>query len=273
MDVMLPEPDAADSSETRWALETARNLWGQGERREALQWVRRAAEAAAESGQDDRALLLAKQGAELRNSLDIPRTVPPPAPAGPAAPAGAGSSPSLAGLVPPGIPRPGAVPGVEPSAPPPAAAPTAKSVVPAIPIAPVAAPSVVPVTAAAPSVVPVTATAPSAAPVTAAVPSVVPVTAAAPSVAPGRPISQIPPPSERGDEVVVTVVQTDGSVPAPDAALVSRRAVRVAVIAVDAPNELRVKKLAPGEVAPKDSTVALLVAFEPGAPPVPEQGS
>ena len=41
-------------------------------------------------------------------------------------------------------------------------------------------------------------------------------------------------------------------------------------VASDA-SELRVRRLAPGEVAPKDSTVALLVAFEPGAPPVPER--
>jgi hypothetical protein len=88
------------------------------------------------------------------------------------------------------------------------------------------------------------------------------------SIGPARPSSR--PPSERGDEIVVTVVQSDGIGPTPDASLVSRRAVRVAVIAVDTPNELRVKKLAPGEVAPKDSTVAILVAFEPGASPVPE---
>jgi hypothetical protein len=235
MDVVLPEPDGTDSVETRWALETARTLWGQGDRREALQWVRRAAEAAAESGQDDRALLLAKQGAEIRHSLDIPRTVPPPAPAAatqPAASTGNPSSPSLTGIVPPGIPRPAAVPSIDGSAAP-AAVPTAKSVA-----APAVGVSVVP--AVAPT-----------------------------SIGPARPASQVPP-SERGDEIVVTVVQSDGIGPTPDASLVSRRAVRVAVIAVDTPNELRVKKLAPGEVAPKDSTVAILVAFEPGASPVPE---
>lgn len=77
----LPDVDPADSSDTRWALQTAQTLWGSGEQREALQWVRRAAEAAAESGQDDRALALAKAGAELRAHLEIPRTMPPPPPA------------------------------------------------------------------------------------------------------------------------------------------------------------------------------------------------
>ena len=52
---LLPTIEDTDSSDTRWALETARTLWGQSERREALQWVRRAAESAAEAGQDDRA--------------------------------------------------------------------------------------------------------------------------------------------------------------------------------------------------------------------------
>ena len=36
---LLPIIEPNDSSDTRWALETARTLWDQGERREALQWV------------------------------------------------------------------------------------------------------------------------------------------------------------------------------------------------------------------------------------------
>jgi hypothetical protein len=161
----MPTIESSDSGDTRWALQTAMTLWGQGERREALQWVRRAAEAAAEAGQDDRALVLAKAGAELRAHLEIPRTLPPP---------------------------------------------------------------------------------------------------------PKTP--EIPPPEARGDgELVVTVVSTDGTMPAPDASLVSHlshRAVRVAVLAAGA-NEVNVKILSPGEVAPQNATVALLVAFEPGVSPVP----
>ena len=158
----MPTSEPTDSGDTRWALQTAMTLWGQGERREALQWVRRAAEAAAEAGQDDRALVLAKAGAELRSHLEIPRTLPPP---------------------------------------------------------------------------------------------------------PKTP--EIPPPEARGDgELVVTVVSTDGTMPAPDASLVSHRALRVAVLATGA-EELNVKILSPGEVAPQNATVALLVAFEPGVSPVP----
>jgi hypothetical protein len=170
----VPSIEPTDSSDTRWALETARTLWGQGERREALQWVRRAAEAAAEGGEDDRALQLAKMGAELRSTLEIPRTLPPPA---------------------------------------------------------VQVPEV-----------------------------------KVPRDAPRAPANE--PPKE---ELVVTVVSTDGSIPARDASLVSHRAVRVAVIAAGGdPKELRVRRLSDGEVAPKDSTVALLVAFEPGVSPVPK---
>lgn len=158
----MPTIESTDSGDTRWALQTAVTLWGQGERREALQWVRRAAEAAAEAGQDDRALVLAKAGAELRAHLEIPRTLPPP---------------------------------------------------------------------------------------------------------PKTP--EIPPPEARGDgELVVTVVSTDGTMPAPDASLVSHRAVRVAVLASGG-DEVNVKILNPGEVAPQNATVALLVAFEPGVSPVP----
>jgi hypothetical protein len=165
MTVQTPNIEPADASDTRWALETARTLWSQGERREALQWIRRAAEAAAEAGQDDRALNLAKMGAELRTQLEIPRTLPPPPP---------------------------------------------------------------------------------------------------------KPPIEVPPPGQRGDaELVVTVVSTDGSIPAPDASLVSHRAVRVAVHPGSDPNELRVTLLSAGQVAPKEATVSLLVALEPGISPIP----
>jgi hypothetical protein len=172
MTTSIPSVDPTDSSDTRWALETARTLWGQGERREALQWVRRAAEAAAESGADDRALSLAKLGAELRGALEIPRTLPPPPPSQPA-----------------------------------------------------------------------------------------PETAI--------PLSKPPSSAKRDAELVVTVVSTDGTIPAPNASLVSHRAVRVAVTHVSADaREMTVRRLGAGEVAPKDATVALLVAFEPGVSPV-----
>jgi hypothetical protein len=162
---LLPSPEPSDARDVRWALETAHSLWTQGERREALQWVRRAAEAAAESGADDRALGLAKMGAELRGVLEIPRTLPPPPP---------------------------------PKAP------------------------------------------------------------------------DVPPAAERGDsELVVTVVSTDGSIPAPDASLVSHRALRVAVMPSAAGSDLVVRILSEGQIAPAEAKVALLVSLEPGVSPLP----
>ncbi|HEX4335897.1 MAG TPA: hypothetical protein VH062_08290 [Polyangiaceae bacterium] len=159
---LLPNPEPSDPQDVRWALETARTLWGQGDRREALQWVRRAAEAAAEAGADDRALSLAKMGAELRGVLDIPRTLPPP-----------------------------------------------------------------------------------------------------------RAV-EVPPPAQRGDaELVVTVVSTDGSIPAPDASLVSHRALRVAVMPGESGTDLVVRVLSEGQFAPPNSKVALLVSLEPGLSPLP----
>jgi hypothetical protein len=170
---LLPTAEPSDAQDVRWALETAQSLWNQGERREALQWVRRAAEAAAESGADDRALLLAKMGAELRGVLDIPRTLPPPRP-----------------------------------------------------------------------------------------------TEAEP--APERPPRVESERSERPEaELVVTVVSTDGKIPAPDASLVSHRALRVAVTAGAGNGELVVRVLSAGQIAPENSKVALLVALEPGSSPLP----
>ncbi len=76
----LPVVRDDDSDDVRWALETANAIWGRGDYREALSWVRRAAEAAAEAGADLRAVQLAKGAAELRAALELPRTAPPPAP-------------------------------------------------------------------------------------------------------------------------------------------------------------------------------------------------
>jgi hypothetical protein len=161
---LLPSAEPSDAHDVRWALETAQSLWTQGERREALQWVRRAAEAAAESGADDRALLLAKMGAELRGVLEIPRTLPPPPPKG----------------------------------------------------------------------------------------------------------VEVAPAGERPDgELVVTVVSSEGTIPAPDACLVSHRALRVAVMPSSAGDDLVVRVLSEGQIAPKDAKVALLVSLEPGASPLP----
>ncbi len=55
-----------DNEDVAWALSTAEALLGRGERQEAIRWVRKAAEQAADIGADDRALELAKSAAAAR---------------------------------------------------------------------------------------------------------------------------------------------------------------------------------------------------------------
>ena len=200
----VPEIAELDGDDTRWALETANTLFAQGETREALRWIRRAAEAAAEAGQDDRALELAKSVSELRAQVDIPRTLPPP----------------------------------------PAAA-TERIEIPPSPAVPAGA------------------------------------LAASNGGAggPGAPVAQVsgiqgvdaPPESTRaGGELLVTVVSSDGSLPARNASFVSHRAIRVAILPTsDSEETYRVRPLAAGEVAPEACSVGLLVAFDAGAAPLP----
>gem|GEM_PF-1114117 len=89
----LPEVEAADPEPVAVAIETARALFRSDERLEALRWLRRAAERAEESGDDLRALNLARSAADLSTALQSlpppptsPASVPPPA-APPLAPA------------------------------------------------------------------------------------------------------------------------------------------------------------------------------------------
>ncbi|MEO6418810.1 MAG: hypothetical protein ABIP39_05355, partial [Polyangiaceae bacterium] len=68
MPIPLPAPN--DHEDVSWALSTAEATWKRGERADALKWLRRAAEAASEAEDDDRALALAKAAAELASDLD-----------------------------------------------------------------------------------------------------------------------------------------------------------------------------------------------------------
>jgi hypothetical protein len=70
-------PIGGDTDDVRWALETAQAVL-QRDPREALRWLRRAAETAAEEGLDLRAVQLANTAADLRAGLDLPLTTPPP---------------------------------------------------------------------------------------------------------------------------------------------------------------------------------------------------
>ena len=74
----FPIVEAGDAEEVVLALETGRALWGQGDPREAVRWLRRAAEHAEESGNDLRALSLARVAADLTTIMQSPQTVPVP---------------------------------------------------------------------------------------------------------------------------------------------------------------------------------------------------
>jgi hypothetical protein len=72
----IPPALDTDTEDVSWALQTAEALWKRSERVDALVWLRRAAQAAGEAEQDDRALELANDGAELAEWLTSQR---PPA--------------------------------------------------------------------------------------------------------------------------------------------------------------------------------------------------
>lgn len=76
----FPVSEPNDSDDVTLALETAEALWNRGDPSEALRWLRRAAEAAGDSGDDMRAVVLAKAVAELNasGSESAPRHVKPP---------------------------------------------------------------------------------------------------------------------------------------------------------------------------------------------------
>jgi len=80
----IPPALDSDAEDVVWALQTADTLWKRRERVDAIVWLRRAAQAAGEADDDDRALALARDAAELadyiaRNPQSIPpRSAPPP---------------------------------------------------------------------------------------------------------------------------------------------------------------------------------------------------
>jgi hypothetical protein len=125
----LPEVEPLDAEPVVVAIETAHALFRTGEHLEALRWLRRAAERAEESGDDVRALNLARSAADLSNVLQsmppppaaMPASVPPPAPPPPRPSAPPPAPPPPRASVPPPAPPPPAPP---PPAPPPAPPPS-----------------------------------------------------------------------------------------------------------------------------------------------------
>jgi hypothetical protein len=96
--IRVPSTVDADPPEVAEALEVARSLWDSGERGDAIRWVRRAAEAADDAGQNARVASLARAAADLedlalapssptsqtrpasRPAPPPPRSIPPPLP-------------------------------------------------------------------------------------------------------------------------------------------------------------------------------------------------
>jgi hypothetical protein len=61
----IPPVIPSDAEDVAWALQTADTLWKRTEHVDAIVWLRRAAQSAAEAEDDDRALVLARQAADL----------------------------------------------------------------------------------------------------------------------------------------------------------------------------------------------------------------
>src|SRR5579863_10105020 len=61
----IPLTLETDVEDVAWALQTAEALWKRNERVDAIVWLRRAAQSAGEAEDDDRALVLARDAAEL----------------------------------------------------------------------------------------------------------------------------------------------------------------------------------------------------------------
>lgn len=67
----MPRAEDNDASEVALALETARALWLKGQSLESVRWIQRAAEGAEVSGDDLRALALARAAADLRAEVNV----------------------------------------------------------------------------------------------------------------------------------------------------------------------------------------------------------
>ncbi|HVU00281.1 MAG TPA: hypothetical protein VHE30_00965 [Polyangiaceae bacterium] len=73
-------------------------------------------------------------------------------------------------------------------------------------------------------------------------------------------------------DLLVTLTPADGG--PPEGSLVGHAAVRVAIAPGRGPGgTVMIRPLAPGEIAPRGSPIALLVALEPGADPIPKAGA
>jgi hypothetical protein len=76
----IPSPQPGDSDDVELALETAQRMYRTGDNAEALKWLRRAANAAEEAGDDMRQLQLARLAADLAAVVNAPVQVMTSAP-------------------------------------------------------------------------------------------------------------------------------------------------------------------------------------------------
>jgi hypothetical protein len=65
----VPEVKSDDAEDVSWALSTAEAMWARGDHLEGIKWLRKAAEAASDVEQDERALELAKAASDLATIL------------------------------------------------------------------------------------------------------------------------------------------------------------------------------------------------------------
>ena len=78
MTIGIPPAIDSDIEDVAWALQTAASLWKRNERVDAIVWLRRAAQAAGEAEHDDRALVLAREAAELSDWIAKNPVIAPP---------------------------------------------------------------------------------------------------------------------------------------------------------------------------------------------------
>jgi len=252
---LTPPMDDSDSDDLVLALETARALEAQGEIREAVRWLRRAADQAEQDGNDARVLVLARAAADLTNTVSNGSS---PAPAQSSLPPSSAAERSSVRLP---APKPAAFAHAAPPAPR-TPAPQASSRPPSAP-APVSArvSSPPPVPARIPSPRPPAASSPAPRAVPAVTSSARP-TAAAPVRSTPAPASSSAATIPRGASRPAIPPRTSS---AREDKVITERTLRVATLRVAIPTSSRdasvfvVRRLKAGQPLPAGTTEATLV--------------
>ncbi|HEU4412281.1 MAG TPA: hypothetical protein VFS43_43970 [Polyangiaceae bacterium] len=106
----VPQALESDSEDVAWALSTAHVMWTRGERLDAIKWIRRASDQAADAGDDDRAFALARAAADLKDLLSPSLPPPPPPPPMRSPPPTSGGGTPSGGINRPELPGPPRLP-------------------------------------------------------------------------------------------------------------------------------------------------------------------